>query len=117
MSHVKVDAKRVQQACENFLEYYKTKLNEKLDEIVYKYVGKREYWLFGTKYTYETAKEMLDNGDIWSKYIMLKSFYGSQDAAQARSLLSLAKLGDPVTLTTNDVWIMEYEQSEDIENV
>ena len=111
MASIQIEARRLKAACENFLIHYSEVLQNKLDVHINRLVGKREYWLFGSKYTYETAKEELENADIWHPYQMTKKLYGSQDVSQAKQLLTLSKLGDPVTLTTDDVWITEYENA------
>lgn len=110
MASIQIEAWRLKTACENFLAKRETRIKHEQDGIINnQYVGKHKYWLFGARYTYETARKMLESSDYvgWHKI----TWKDGEWAYQAEQLLSLANNGDPVTLTQDDIWIMEYENA------
>lgn len=107
MASIKVSAEKLKAACENYLTKHKERIERELEKAIWSHVGKRKYW-FGPRHTYESATYHIKNdGDFFTTYERI-TIHGRRWADTAEDFLKLANNGDPVTLTDEDVWILDH---------
>jgi len=108
MASIEIQSSILKSKCEKYLANRKAYITQRKDKEIKKLVGKRTFWLFGDKFTYETAKVYLDkHADNFHEYYLCELSGGGR-SLEAEDLLALTKHNDTVTLTDEDIWIMEY---------
>ena len=109
MSYITVSAEKVIKCCENFLDNAAEKRKERLEEIINKYANTR-LWNF-KKMGYEIAYDRLVNGEARMDYQVpfdIKLNCTSDKEEAAHNLLKLAKHGDPVIISDEHAFILDW---------
>lgn len=106
MATITMDAAKVIAAAEATIEHIEAERKRRDEEVIAEYMQPRTA-LFGLiklkARTREEAIKALDESDnMWG----WRSGYAWRDLEQARKLLKLAKLGDPVVLNEEDVRVL-----------
>ena len=109
MSHITVSAEKVIKCCETFLDHAAEKRKERLDKIINKY-AKSRLWNF-KRMGYEIAYTRLVNGEAGMNYqvpfdVNLNCTSDKEEAAY--NLLKLAKHGDPVIISDEHAFILDW---------
>lgn len=109
MSHITVSAEKIIKCCENFLDHSAEKRKERLEEIINNYANIR-LWNF-RKMGYEMAYDRLIKGEAGMDYQIpfdIKLNYVSNKEQAAYNLLKLAKHGDPVIISDEHAFILDW---------
>lgn len=105
MATITMDAAKVIAAAEATIEHIEAERKRQDEEAIAEYMQPRTAWFWLVKLktrTREEAIKALDSSDMWG----WRSGYAWGDLKQARKLLKLAKLGNPVVLNEEDVRVL-----------
>lgn len=76
-----------------------------------KRLTKRKSWFRWKTYSYQNAFELIENDlakDRWNLYLLGYIYKGNSDRiSKVKQLILLCKNGDPVTVTTEDSFVLE----------
>ena len=105
MATITMDSAKVIAAAEATIKHIEDERKRRDEEAIAEYMQPRTAWFGLVKLkprTREEAIKALDSSDTWG----WRSVYAWRDEEQARKLLKLAKLGNPVVLSEEDVRVL-----------
>lgn len=109
MSYITVSAEKVIKHCEAFLAYNDMVFLAKQAEQIKKLANEKKFILFGPKYTYDEAYNILENDISFSsrslKYHLRPDAYRFDDVTE---LLKLTENGNPVMVSDNHAFIFDW---------
>lgn len=109
MSYITVPAEKVIKHCEAFLVYNDMLFRAIQAELIKKLVNEKKFILFGPKYTYDEAYNILENDiSFTSRSLKYHSRPNCDGFDEVSSLLKLAKNGGPVTVSNKHSFIFDY---------